>query len=209
MDAGVVWAATDDWEGGWGGWHAEVAHIAFTDRGLTATGTQIGIEPCPYRLEYSLDACGEGFTTRSLELAATGEDWKRRLRLERDPCGRWTVDAEGGDAAQQPPGGDTNALAGALDCDIGFSALSNTMPVLRHDLHRGPGAEELLMAWVSVPDLSVHPLAQRYTHIALADDGGRVRYESVEGGKVAFTRDLEFDARGLVRVFPGLARRIS
>jgi hypothetical protein len=65
------------------------------------------------------------------------------------------------------------------------------------------------MAWISVPDLSVHALAQRYTQLGSTGDGARVRYESLEDGEVVFTQDLELDPRGLVRLYPQLARRIA
>ncbi|MFJ5994815.1 putative glycolipid-binding domain-containing protein [Streptomyces sp. NPDC092370] len=39
------------------------------------------------------------------------------------------------------------------------------MPVLRHGLRRTPGERDFLMAWVSVPDLTVRPSRQTYTHL--------------------------------------------
>jgi len=49
----------------------------------------------------------------------------------------------------------------ALDLDLGLSPVFITMPVLRHDLHNGGRAEEFLMIWISVPDLSIHASPQR------------------------------------------------
>jgi hypothetical protein len=203
----LVWTAPEDWQGGW---HAEFARVDLSAGGLRAAGIQLGIHPCPYRLDYRVDAGGDGFATRSLHVEATGDGWERRLRLERDPDREWTVEVGGGGRCElPPPGGDPKHLAGALDCDLGFSPLTNAMPVLRHGLHRKPGTVEFLMAWVSVPDLSVHPLAQRYTHLGATGDGARVRYESLENGEVVFTQDLELDPRGLVRLYPQLGRRIA
>jgi uncharacterized protein len=102
-----------------------------------------------------------------------------------------------------------DALAGALDCDIGFSPLSNTMPVLRHDMHREPGRVEFLMAWVSVPDCPFTRWLSAIPTSPTGADGAWVPYESLEGSEVAFTRDLEFDAWGRVRLYPGLGRRIG
>ncbi len=62
------------------------------------------------------------------------------------------------------PGGDPAAVTGALDYDLGRSQLTNVMPLRRHSLHEQPGAADSLMAWISVPDLSVHPSRQRYEH---------------------------------------------
>ena len=134
-----------------GDWRVELANVELGEAGLRAHGTQLGAVPVPYRLEYRLDATGEGFATRSLYLEATGAGWVPRLRLERDPEGEWMVDG-----AVEP------ALAGALDCDLGLSPLTNAMPVHRHRLDREPGSAEFVMAWVSVPDLAVHAARQRY-----------------------------------------------
>ena len=63
------------------------------------------------------------------------------------------------------------------------------MPVLRHGLLRDTGSFELLMAWVSVPDLAVHPSRQRYTGL-----GNRVvRFDSLDD---SFTADITFDEHG-------------
>jgi hypothetical protein len=80
------------------------------------------------------------------------------------------------------------------------------MPVLRHRLHHGGGPVDFLMAWVSVPDLAVHPSRQRYTFLRREDDARVVRYES-RGGD--FMSDLRFDDDGLVIDYPKLARRIG
>jgi hypothetical protein len=81
------------------------------------------------------------------------------------------------------------------------------MPVLRHGLHRAPGAAgtgDFLMAWVSVPDLAVRASRQTYTHLARTERGGRVHFASGD-----FHRDLEFDADGYVIDYPTLARRLA
>ncbi|HEY4025883.1 MAG TPA: putative glycolipid-binding domain-containing protein, partial [Candidatus Dormibacteraeota bacterium] len=92
---------------------------------------------------------------------------------------------------------------GALDCDLAYCCLTNTMPVLRNRLHGRSGSANLLVAWVSVPDLSVHATHQRYTHLARAGGGAVVKFES--GG---YAGDIEFDATGFVRDYPGVARRV-
>jgi hypothetical protein len=173
---------------------------------MRARGTQIGVDPIPYRAQYVLDAGAPGSVTRSLRVEVSGGGWARRLRLERDNAGEWTIEVGGeGDAPLPAPGGDSAPLAGALDCDLAFSPLTNAMPVRRHGLDRG-GAHSFLMAWVSVPDLAVIPSRQHYTHVSTGDDGCVVRYESESRDFVA---DLEFDADGLVRLYPHLGRRVE
>jgi uncharacterized protein len=83
------------------------------------------------------------------------------------------------------------------------------MPVLRHGLHRQPGRVDFVMAWISVPDLGEHTLHQRYEHVRANSHGATVRYVSVEDARETFTADLEFDRDGLVRHYPGLARRVT
>jgi hypothetical protein len=203
----LVWSG----EGGWGAWHAELARVALSEEGIRGRGVQLGIDPLPYRLDYTLDATGEGAATRSLRAEASGAGWERRLRLERSDDGEWAVEVGGeGEIDLPAPGGDEESLAGAVDCDLGFSPLTNAMPVRRHNLHRRPGQADLVMAWVSVPDLSVHAMAQRYTHLGdAAEEGAIVRYESLEDGEVVFTAELELDRDGLVRIYPGLGRRVE
>jgi hypothetical protein len=211
----IIW--TGEGEDRDGDWHAEFAAVDLGEGALRASGTQLGAVPIPYRLDYRLDATGEGFATRSLQVEVTGAGWERRLRLDRDRGGEWAVEV-GGDGSPRlgpgagdlpAPGGDAEALSGALDCDLGLSPLTNAMPVHRHRLDREAGSVDFLMAWVSVPDLAVHASHQRYEHLGRRGGGGVVRFSSLEGDEVTFTSDLEFDADGLIRVYPQLARRVD
>jgi uncharacterized protein len=196
----LLWRGLDEWR-------AEAACVDLDDRGVRATGTQLGVDPVPYRLDYELDA-SDGFVTRTLEVEATGGGWTRSMRLERDG-GVWRcVTEEEGEAPLPPAGGEVAALGEALDCDLGFSPLTNTMPIRRHALHESPGAEDFVMAWVAVPELGLHASAQRYEHVRRHDDGAVVRFVD-RGLFEGFTAELELDSDGLVRVYPGLARRVE
>jgi hypothetical protein len=207
MERLLIWAGEEGWAGGW---RAETARVELGDGVLRATGTQLATEPLSYRLDYRLDASGEGHVTRSLCVEAVGEGWQRRLRLARDPGGEWSAEVGGeGEAHLPAPGGDTSGLGEALDCDLGFSPLTNSMPILRHGLHRRQGQVDFVMAWVSVPDLGVHVSPQRYRHLNGSADGAIVKYASLEDGKESFTADLDLDPIALVRHYPGLARRVT
>lgn len=166
---------------------------------LSARGTSTTAD---YVLSYRLDT-GAGWATTRLDVDVRGSSWERSIRLARDDeawSATWCGD--GVDGFELPD------LAGALDCDLGLCPLTNTMPVLRHDLvaTARAGAHEPLdfvMAWVSVPDLAVHADAQRYTPEGPVHGGGAlVRYESGD-----FRVTLELDADGLVVNYPGLAYR--
>lgn len=189
-------------------WRAEIVSVELTGKGVRASGTQLGVDPLPYRLDYELDA-SDGFVTRVLEVDATGGGWTRSLRLERDD-GIWRYEpAEEGNAPGLPPaGGAVDRLGDALDCDLGFSPLTNLMPVRRHALHERPGRADFMMAWVSVPDLGLHASRQRYEHVRREGERAIVRFLDL-GLFAGFTAELELDADGLVRVYPGLARRVE
>jgi hypothetical protein len=192
----LVWSGTDAWRAEWAEVHPAVD-------GFSAHGVQLGVEPLPYRVDYRLDTAG-GWLTRTLEVSAAGDGWQRTLWLASDLRGTWTCESTGhGDVDLPGAGGDAGPLTGALDCDLGLSPLTNAMPVLRHRLHREGGAADLLMAWVSVPDLHVHPSRQRYDHLRTAAGGAVVRFSSGD-----FTADLGVDADGFVTDYPGLAERL-
>ena len=135
----IVWRGTDEFR-------AESASVELYDDGLRATGTQIGAD---YRVDYELDATGEGFVTNALTVTAQGDGWSRALTLRRDQMG-----------------------SEVLDCDLALSPLTNAMPILRHGLHEQLGAHDFTMAWVDIPSLTVHESRQRYEHVA----PGVVRY---------------------------------
>ncbi|MFC9162043.1 putative glycolipid-binding domain-containing protein [Streptomyces fungicidicus] len=155
---------------------------------LRARGRAVGTLPEPYWITYEL-VTGAGFVTRRLRVTAEDASGSRSLDLRHDVRGGWTADGERLDG-----------LDGALDCDLGLCPLTNTMPVLRHGLHRATGEREFLMAWVSVPDLAVRPSRQTYTHLGPR----RVRYASGD-----FRSDLALDEDGFVVDYPRLARRLG
>jgi uncharacterized protein len=177
----LLWRGLDEWR-------AEAALVALTPTGLSARGTQLGLG---YRLDYALNA-PEDFVTQSVEVTAVGEGWWRRLVLEHDGHGAWRSNSE------EAPG-----VEGALDCDLGFSPLTNLMPIRRHDLHRRAAAVEIVAAWVSVPDLTLHASRQRYEHVRASV----VRYTDL-GTHAGFTSELVVDEDGFVVVYPELAERV-
>jgi len=185
----------------------EYASVVISSESLRARGTGIGTMPEPYRLEYGLTT-GDRFVTELLEVEAEGRGWRRTLSLRRSSEGAWRVEAEahGDDPFDRPPGGDTSEFADALDCDLGRCPLTNTMPVLRHGLLNGGGPIDFLMAWVSVPELSVHPSVQRYTFVRHENDLSTVRYD---GRHRDFSGELTFDRDGLVVTYPDLAQRLA
>jgi hypothetical protein len=185
---------------------AEFAEVRLTPGRLAARGVAIGSEPVPYRLDYTLQT-GPGFVTARLYATAVGEGWRRSLDLRRTRLGTWSmVTGQEGDVPLGPTGGAVTLLGAALDCDLGLSPLTNSPPVLRHGLLDGGGRVEITVAWVSVPDLGVHPDGQRYTFVGADHERRIVRFEALDG---TFAADITFDADGLVLDYPGIARRIG
>lgn len=184
---------------GWSGVDPNRVDSAFVTLGadrLSAHGTSTTPD---YASRYSLTTGPRWETTaldvsihdgRSLTLWRTDDGWSATWR------GAGTEEFELPD------------LTGALDCDLGRCPLTNTMPVLRHRLlaaartgDRSP--VELMMAWVSVPDLAVHVSRQTYSAAEPVDGGGAlVHFESDD-----FATVIEFDADAVVRNYPGLAYR--
>jgi uncharacterized protein len=172
----------------------ETAWVTLGDGRLAGRGRAVGLDPEPYWLTYELET-GDGYVTRRLTVEVESATYARRLDLVRGDDGIWTAN-----------GRVVDEVAGALDCDLGRSPLTNTMPILRHRLHQGPGAYNLVMAWVAVPELTVHRSEQGYTHLRPSGGGAIVEYA---GSHRSFVGDLVIDPDGLVIDYPQLARRIS
>jgi uncharacterized protein len=171
---------------------------------LRASGVAVAGGAVPFRLDYELET-RPGWITRRLHVVSRGDGWRRELLLERTTHGVWSVQAEASGRTGLPAvGGLPGALAGALDCDLGGSPLTNTMPVLRNGLLTGPGGIDVLVAYVDVPSLRVTPARQRYSHLGTHGRTALVQYRSPDSG---FTADLVFDGDGIVIEYPGLARR--
>jgi len=189
-------------------WRSEVALMRLSSRGIVAVGTQVGLAPVAYRLDFRLDAA-DGFVTRRLVLTAEGTGWTRHLDLRRSRSGVWTADASAHGHVDLPePGGDVATFASAIDCDLGYSPLTNLMPIRRSGLDRHHGAQDFLMAWVSVPDLSVVASAQRYEHVRANAGGSVVRYVD-RGLFPGFKAELRLDRTGLIERYPGLAEQVQ
>ncbi|MFY1705466.1 MULTISPECIES: putative glycolipid-binding domain-containing protein [Micromonospora] len=186
-------------------------HALVTDeRGLTARGTQVAVDPIPYTCRYTL-VTGPDWATSRLEVEAEGAGWLRGVHLEHGTDGWRVTTTEQGDldraltAAGQPTAGlpgtdDPDGLVDASDVDLGGSPLFNTLPVRRLGLTAAPAGTEhrITVAWVLVPSLLVVPAEQVYTALG----AGQVRFTSD-----TFTADLTLDPAGYLLRYPGLAVR--
>ena len=160
-----------------------------------------------YSLDYRLET-GADWTTTGLDVRARGDGWWTSLLLRRSKGGEWSADWDGRGMGSPPT--ELPDLESALDCDLALCPVTNTMPILRHDLigaaHRGDAeAHDLVMAWISVPDLTVTRSEQRYAVGDPIDEGGALVGYSSTG----FRTTIEVDSEGLVVNYPGLGRRVE
>ena len=190
------------------------AHVNLEADSLRAHGASL---TASYALDYRLET-EPGWVTRELNVRSRGDGWWRSLVLRRSGGGEWSADWTGRARPDRKLGGEGLGslpselpdLDGALDCDLGLCPLTNTMPILRHDLvsasHRGNAdSHDLVMALVSVPDLTVRRAEQRYTVSDPVDEVGALVVFASEG----FRTTIEADADGLVVNYPGLGRRVE
>ena len=181
MERLLIWRGLDEWR-------AEATNVRIDGDRLTAHGTQLGMAPEAYRLDYRLTT-GEGFVAERLELSLLADGEPRRLVIVRHPDGSWT-------AGDRPL---PELDCGALDFDVLASPVFDSTPFLRHSMGAGGEARDLVMAFVTVPDLAVTRSKQRYTPLG----GGRVNYASGD-----FSADIHFDGDGLVRLYDDYLERV-
>src|SRR5215470_7653575 len=184
---------------------AGAEQVLFSDQaGLHARGTMVAAQPLPFTCRYELYT-DDTWATARFEATVEGPGFVRQTRLER-AAGRWRVTAtEQGDldaallaaghARTGLPGiEDPTDLAAAVDVDLGYSPLTNTLPIRRLNLLGAVGTTSTITAaWVLLPSLQVVAAEQTYT--VMADD--QVRYSSG-----SFTADLVVDAQGYVTHYP-------
>jgi uncharacterized protein len=170
----------------------EQLHLVENEMGVVADGLVLGIEHVtPFRLWYQVWTDND-WNVRECLLQVGGEQGQT-VHLSTDGQGHWT------DAA----GIAYSTLDGCLDIDISRTPFTNTLPVRRLALTPGESAD-LLVAYITVPDLSIRPVQQRYTCLSRTASGGIYRYEGLESN---FTADLLVDAQGLVVDYPGIWKR--
>ncbi|MFW5420808.1 putative glycolipid-binding domain-containing protein [Nocardiopsis sp. CNT-189] len=103
------------------------------------------------------------WTTRSVHVEVLSSSGVRTLDVT-CRAGLWTVDGE-----RRP------LLDGCTDVDIAATPLTRTLPVRRLGLRRGEH-RDIAAVRISVPELQVTRVLQRYTRLEPAADG-RARYE--------------------------------
>ena len=169
--------------------------------GFRALGRMVRVEPTGgFTSSYRLVVGEDGRVSRLSVTSATAER-ERHLTINRTDDGVWLLDTGSGSGAVR------DDCAGAVDVDLAYSPMFNTIPIRRLGLHREAGEHTLPMVFVSLPDLEVRVVEQTYRTVSVFDeDSGHAaigfRWDD-------FTADLVVDADGVVASYPGLARRLT
>lgn len=167
----------------------ESATLFSTPSGWRLTGTvRTDYPEGPASLRYQID-CGPGWGTRNALLELKLGESRRSVRIARDERDRWQVG-----------GLEQRDLRGCTDIDLTATAMTNTIPIRRLELPVG-AKSEIRSAWVTFPDLEVHPVRQIYTRVA--ED--RYRFEAPHN---AFVAEFDVDDFGFVILYPDYWERV-
>ena len=150
----------------------------------------VALEGVPWRVDYTIEVDEAGKTRRASIRAGSGDDLSRpqTLELEANGAGAWRRN----DAViiDSPD---------CLDIDLGFSPVTNSLPIWRLGLPPGD-SREIRVAWVLFPSLEVVEGRQTYERL----DESTWRYRSK-----GFQADLTVGADGLVDDYAGYWRAIA
>jgi hypothetical protein len=144
----------------------------------------------PFRLSYRL-AWDESWRLLEAELVVVTERSTRLLSLRTDGQGHWR---HGDDRA-------IDDLNGCMDIDIWPTPFTNSFPIRRESMAVGE-RREFKMAWISAPNLTIHPRPQAYTRL----DERLYLFENLDGS--GFRAELPVDEDGIVMDYPELFRRV-
>ncbi len=161
----------------------ETAALLATESGWRLSGlARIEYPEGPGVVRYRIDA-DRAWKTRTARIDLHLGPLARSVRIATQPDGRWHVG-----------GMEQRDLRGCVDLDLTATAMTNTLPIRRLGLPVGSAAT-VPVAWMTFPDLEIHPVHQIYTRIA--ED--RYRYEAPHN---RFSAEFTVDASGIVVDYP-------
>ncbi|HEX4356446.1 MAG TPA: putative glycolipid-binding domain-containing protein [Pseudonocardia sp.] len=176
----------------------ESVRVLLGANGLRALGRSVRapLDGPAFTSSYRLSVDDQGVLARLSVTSATA-DRERNLTLNRTDDGYWLLD--------NGSGGGRAEFGGALDVDLAYSPLFNSLPIRRLSLHQQAGEREIPMVFVSLPALEVKLVTQCYRTVTPLDEQGR---SVVHFSWDDFHSDLVVDSQGLVLDYPGLATRL-
>ena len=163
-------------------------------KAFRALGRLVRADPgAEYTASYRLVVRDDGTVERVSITSATATR-ERHLTLNRTDDGYWLLDTGSG--------GTRAEFGGAVDVDLSGSPLFNTLPIRRLGLHQQEGEHTIPMVYVSLPELEVTLVEQRYRTVSTDSTSPVVEFSS-DG----FTAELQLDGDAVVTAYPGLATR--
>jgi len=174
----------------------ETVRTVLSERGLRANGYIIrGGHDAGFGCSYSVLADAQG-RTRRLSVQSDVYDGERHLSLTRTPGGPWVLESTSGSSPLPE-------LDAAQDIDLQASAFTNSLALRRAGLVGADvpiGTEAtIVVARVSMPELTVEPVEHHYTVLG----SNQIGYSGLLGDLV-----LTVDDDGFVIDFPNLTHRI-
>jgi hypothetical protein len=166
-------------------------HLLLEERGADSVVLAFDENHGPFRLTYRL-GWDESWRLRDAKLVVATEHCIRSLNLQTDGQGHW----------RHGDGRTIDDLDGCMDVDIWPTPFTNTFPIRREPMAVGE-RRQFRMAWISAPDLTVHPQPQAYTRLA----DRLYLFENLDGS--GFRAELPVDEDDIVQDYPDLFRRVK
>jgi hypothetical protein len=177
----------------WNNLGMEQLHLANYPEGISADGVVVGVrEGKPFRTRYQIET-DRHWQVHHLKVEPL-DFGQPTLALSSDGLGQWWRDGN----VPIPE------LQGCIDVDFSATPFTNTLAIRRLALQPGE-VRELSVVYVSMPEMIVRAMPQRYTCLEINSQGGLYRYEGLVRN---FAVDLMVDRDGLVIEYPQAFRRI-
>jgi hypothetical protein len=167
--------------------------LRHSDDEITADGIVIGVEEdLAFRIHYQI-TCDLRWQVRKVVVKSLEEN-EHTISFVSDGSGNWTNESANS----------ISELKGCFDVDITATPFTNTLPIRRLNLSSGESAE-IKVVYFTIPEMKVSVDPQRYTCLEAGSDGGKYKFESLDGD---FTAVITVDADGLVEDYPTLFKRV-
>lgn len=166
-------------------------HLLLTEHAADSVVLAFDEQHDPFRLTYRL-TWDESWRLRDANMVVTTDRFTRSMTLKTDGRGHWR-DGDGRAITE---------LDGCIDIDIWPTPFTNSFPIRREPMAVGE-RRQFHVAWVSAPELTVHPQPQAYTRLA----DRLYLFENLDGS--GFRAELPTDEDGIVLDYPELFRRVK
>lgn len=165
----------------------EQAQVVSHERGVELSG-KVNLEEHGARaqIHYAIE-CDAAWLTRSALIQGHVNENPFRFNLVRDAQGYWTRD-----------GSLVSQLDGTTDIDLGFTPVTNMLPIRRLGLEVGQLAQ-VRSAWLRFPELRLEPLEQTY----LREAPLIYSYRALVDG-IVFSARLDTNSYGQITRYEGL-----